>query len=297
MTRRQAVFTMLLVTFMWSIAGVVSRQLEGARSFEVTFWRSAFTALALLVLLPAVQGAGAFRRVAWRNPALWLSGLCWAVMFTAFMTALTLTTVANVLVTMALGPMFTAVLARLALGQALPGRIWGAVAAAGVGIAIMYAPQLASGGNLTGSVVALAVPLAAAVQWTLTQSLQGSNSANGSPVAAPVDLIPAIFMGAMISSAVTLPLAWPFAASATDVAWLGLLGVVQLAIPCALSVACARVLKGPEISLLALLEILFGIALAWAIGGERPSSSVLLGGGVVVIALALSEYWGMRQSK
>ena len=45
--------------------------------------------------------------------SLWLSGLCWSVMFTAFMVALTLTSVANVLVTMAVGPFFTAVLAWL----------------------------------------------------------------------------------------------------------------------------------------------------------------------------------------
>jgi hypothetical protein len=56
-----------------------------------------------------------------------------------------------------------------------------------------------------------------------------------------------------------LPLSLPFTATGTDVAWLGLLGLVQLAIPCTLSVICARVLKAPEVSLLALLEIIFGI--------------------------------------
>ena len=38
---------MIAVTLMWSIAGVVTRQLEAARSFEVTFWRSFFTVLSL----------------------------------------------------------------------------------------------------------------------------------------------------------------------------------------------------------------------------------------------------------
>ena len=51
MTHRKAVLVMILVTLMWSIAGVVSRQLETARGFEMTFWRSAFNALALVVLL------------------------------------------------------------------------------------------------------------------------------------------------------------------------------------------------------------------------------------------------------
>lgn len=52
LTHTQAVFMMIVVTLMWSIAGVVSRQLESAARFEVTFWRSAFTTLSLLVILP-----------------------------------------------------------------------------------------------------------------------------------------------------------------------------------------------------------------------------------------------------
>ena len=46
MSHRRAVLLMVLVTLLWSMAGVVSRHLEGARSFEVTFWRSAFSSLA-----------------------------------------------------------------------------------------------------------------------------------------------------------------------------------------------------------------------------------------------------------
>jgi GTP-binding protein len=56
----QAVWLMVAVTLMWSIAGVVTRQLEHARSFEVTFWRSFFTMLSLLVILPLWQGRRCF---------------------------------------------------------------------------------------------------------------------------------------------------------------------------------------------------------------------------------------------
>jgi drug/metabolite transporter (DMT)-like permease len=108
---------MVLVTLLWSIAGVVTRWLDDARGFEITFWRSAANALALLVLLSVLRGpsvlAASLRQ---GGRVLWLSGACWCVMFTAFMLALTLTSVANVLVTMALAPLFTAVGARVALG-------------------------------------------------------------------------------------------------------------------------------------------------------------------------------------
>ena len=100
MSHRQAVLTLIAATLMWSIAGVVTRHLEAARSFEVTFWRSAFNAAALLLLLSARSGPGPLlQRLRTGGAMLWLSGLCWCAMYTAFMVALTLTTVANVLVT------------------------------------------------------------------------------------------------------------------------------------------------------------------------------------------------------
>ena len=104
---------MVLVTLLWSTAGVVTRQLDSTRSFELTFWRSAFTAAALLVLLPLWQGPGLWRRMRATGVMLWLSGTCWAAMFTCFMLAMTLTSVANVLITMALGPLLTALVAWL----------------------------------------------------------------------------------------------------------------------------------------------------------------------------------------
>jgi drug/metabolite transporter (DMT)-like permease len=78
---------------------------------------------------------------------------------------------------------------------------------------------------------------------------------------------------------------------------LALLGSVQLAIPCVLSVWCARVLKAPEVSLLQLLEVLFGIALAWLGANEAPDPRVLLGGTLVVAALVGNELLGWWQRR
>ncbi len=52
----RAVAWMVLAALLWSIAGVVTRQLDSAHSFEVTFWRSLFNALALVVLIGAMRG-------------------------------------------------------------------------------------------------------------------------------------------------------------------------------------------------------------------------------------------------
>jgi drug/metabolite transporter (DMT)-like permease len=287
LTHTKAVFLMVAVTMMWSIAGVVTRQLEHARSFEITFWRSFFTVGSLMIILPFFQGREVFAKIRRGSSALWISGVCWSVMFTAFMVALTMTSVANVLVTLSAGPFLTALMARVFIGYRIPARTWLAILVAGAGIAYMYAAQVSSG-QLAGTLVALCVPLAGAVNWTVVQRSQarGQN----------IDLVPAVLVGAVISTLTTLPLAMPFQASGHDIGLLALLGLVQLAIPCALSVMCARVLKAPEIALLASLEVIFGILLAWMGADEVPSQTVLAGGALVIGSLVVNELvsWKLR---
>ncbi len=288
LTHSRAVLLMIAITLMWSIAGVVTRHLESAKSFEVTFWRSFFTLLSLLVILPLFQGRAVFTKIRHAGPYLWISGVCWSIMFTAFMVAMTMSSVANVLVTMAVGPFITALMAWVFIGHRIPARTWVAIGVAGAGIVWMHGSQVGAGpGQLAGMLVALLVPLAAAVNWTVVQRSQTQGQS--------IDLVPAVLVGAFISALTTLPLAFPFAATAHDLGLLALLGLVQLAIPCVLSVICARVLKAPEISLLALLEIIFGILLAWAGAGEVPAASVLTGGTLVIGALVANELLGWKQ--
>ncbi|CAN5382777.1 DMT family transporter [soil metagenome] len=287
LTHSRAVLLMVLVTLMWSIAGVVTRHLEAARSFEVTFWRSFFTLMSLLVLLPFFQGRAVFSKIRNGGKALWLSGVCWSVMFTAFMVALTLTTVANVLVTMALGPFITALMAWVFIGHRIPARTWVAIALASTGMAWMYGRQMDLGSQLAGTLVALMVPVAGACNWTVVQ--------HGGAYGQRIDLVPAVLIGAVLSSLATLPLAFPFSATPHDIGLLAVLGLFQLAIPCVLAVLCASVLKAPEVALLALLEVIFGILLAWLGAGEVPGSSVLTGGSLVIGALVVNELIGWRQ--
>ncbi len=288
MTHRQATLAMIAAAMMWSIAGVVSRQLEAARGFELTFWRSAFNALALIAILSWLRGPRRlWASIAGGGKALWLSGVCWCVMFTAFMVAITLTTVANVLVTLAVAPLFTSLAARAVLGHRLALRTWVAIAVAGIGIVWMYGREFSGADprHVLGTAVALAVPLAAAVNWTLLQHLRERDAQQTEAN----DMLPAVLIGALLSALITLPLSLPFAATAVDIGWLGLLGVVQLAIPCLLAVAVARVLPAPEISLYALLEVVFGVLWAWLGAGEAPGAAVLGGGALVLGALVLNE--------
>jgi drug/metabolite transporter (DMT)-like permease len=319
LTHTQAVAMMVAAAFLWSIAGVVTRQLESAQRFEVTFWRSAFNVLSLLMILPMWRAANrradrvmsrpapfvqrsmlaGFLHRHWgllpESPAFWVSGLCWSVMFTAFMVALSFTSVANVLIIMAVGPLFTALLSRLVTGHPMAWRVWTTIGVAGGGMAYMYGGQMLAlmGGDdaqvndlMIGSLIALCVPAAAALNWTVVQRSQSQGER--------VDLVPSVLLGAVISSLATLPLATPFAATGSDIGWLALLGLCQLAIPCLLAVTAARVLKAPEVSLLALLEVVFGILWPWLWVNEAPGTEVLAGGSVVLSALVINELVGWR---
>jgi drug/metabolite transporter (DMT)-like permease len=153
----------------------------------------------------------------------------------------------------------------------------------------MYVHEIgaAEARHVVGTLIALAVPVAAAINWT---AIQKSGRGGG-------DLLPAVLIGAVLSCAVTLLPSLPFKATPHDVGLLALLGVAQLAIPCLISVAAARVLAAPEAALLSLLEIVFGVTWTWLGANEAPSTHVLLGGALVIGALVANEAFALRRAR
>lgn len=280
MKHRNAVALMVVGALMWSIGGVVSRHLQSAEGLEITFWRSAFAALTVLAWFAIRRDAQPLAALTAGGRAVWISGLMWAVMFTCFMVAMSMTRVANVLITQSLAPVFTALLAWIVLRKPVGVRTWGAILVATAGIVSMYVFDISGleGRHARGVLVALGIPAAAAVNWVVLQR-----------AGRHLDLTSAVLIGGVLSAFVALPLAWPLNTSIHDIALLALLGVVQLGIPCILVMRAARQLAAPELALLALLEVVFGILLAWWFGGERPGLITVAGGSAVLAALVFNE--------
>jgi drug/metabolite transporter (DMT)-like permease len=284
MTRSGAVGLMLLAPLLWSSAGVVTRHIERAEAFEQVLWRSLFAfafVAASLALLKRITPFKAIRNAGW--PGLF-SGAMWAVMFTAFVVALSLTTTANTLVTMSISPLLTVLFARIALSDPLPLRTWVAAGVAAAGIVWMFSSSMEDSGHVAGMLVAFFVPVAAALNVVVLRAS-----------AAKVDLIPAVMLGGALSCLIALPLALPFSASAKDVLLLALLGVFQLGLPCMLLVLASRALLAPELALLGLLEVVLGPLWAWLGAGEVPARATLFGGAVVLGALAGNELAAFRR--
>ena len=266
---------MFIAPVLWSTAGVVTRHVERATAFELVFWRSLFAFLFVGAALIVLRRPPRFSR------PLLISGAMWGVMFTAFMIALTLTSTANTLVVMSISPLLTTLLARAFLkGDPVPIGTWIAAGAATLGIAWMFASDLSahSARDLAGMLIALSIPIAAAVNVVTLRSASGT-----------FDLRPAVMLGGAISCLMALPLALPFQATGKDVALLAFLGIFQLGLPCMLLVLASRVLLAPEIALIGLLEVLLGPLWAWLGAGEVPARSTLTGGAIVLGALVVNE--------
>jgi len=274
--------TMVLCALLWSIAGLLTRESSVTNGWEATFWRSAFLAAFIVSVLLARHGANAVRRVSAMGWPGLVSGIAWAVMFTCFMLALTRTTVANTLFIMGILPFCTAAAGWLALRERVPPRTWLAMAAAAGGIGLMFSDALHTG-NLSGSLIALAVPIAAAVNYVAVKRGRGR-----------VDFIAALALGGVLSALITLPLAYPFTAGAADLALFATLGVFQLGVPGILYVVIAVPrLSAAEVGLLSLLEVIFGPLWVWLSRGETPGALALAGGLIVIVALAVNESVGL----
>ena len=269
----------------WSTGGVLVRSTELANGWEIVFWRSVFMVLTLGAILTVWHRGAVLRKFA--AVGVWgvVSGAFLAMTFFFFILAVTMTTVANTLVTMSIMPFIAALLGWVALKEPIVPRTWVAMGAAAAGRIMMFAASLA-GDGAAGMLVALGVPFAFAVNLIVLRRH-----------ATQVDMVPTVLIAGIISVLVALPCALPFSASLHDVLVLAVMGAVQLGIGCMLMTLAARDLSAAEIGLLSLLETTFGPIWVWVGIGERPTDVALVGGLVVVGALTLNGLFGLFQER
>ena len=281
MTRATGVALMIAAPIMWSSAGVVTRHIQQAAPVEQVFWRSLF-AFAFVFGVLTLQKTNPWKAVRAAGMPGLVSGLMWAIMFTAFIFALSLTTTANALVVMSISPLLTALFARMFLHDPVPVRTVVAASVAALGIAWMFSTDLSA--HYAGMAVAFLIPVASAINVVVLRAS-----------AAKLDLVPAVMLGGAMSCLIALPFALPFSATTRDLLLLAFLGITQLGLPCMLLVLASRALLAPEIALLGLLEVVLGPLWVWLGAGEQPGAATLTGGAVVLAALAANELAALRR--
>ncbi|GGY00872.1 membrane protein [Litchfieldella qijiaojingensis] len=206
------------------------------------------------------------------GPAMWWCPLAFAVSAWGFVAANRLTAAGNVLVIQNLAPLLAGLIGLVVYGQRLRLQTWCVIVLCVLGASLMAVGELGAGSPL-GLVVALAVPLAIAVNTTVASAQRGVDTTVILPLGCLVILIPAIAMGGMI-----LP-------SLADLQRLALLALVFLPGAYLLIQTGPRYLPGAEVSLVMLLETFVGTLLVWWWLGEVPPPLAFVGGAVIVTAL------------
>ena len=276
----------LLVTgsaLAWSFGGTIDRFIVAPETWAIVFWRSVFAALFLAGFLLLRDGKGAFRafrEMGW--PGLTVA-LCFMIASIAFVQAIALTSVANVILINAAVPLAAALISWLALGERISGATWAAIAAVMAGVAIMVSDGAGSGGALAGNLLALVITFVFAIATVVTRRHAG------------VRMTPAVILATALAACVAFTQAGSLSASAHDMAWLFAFGALNLGLGMALFVTGARLIPASQSALLSTLETVLAPIWVWLVHDEKVSLMTLFGGAIVLAALMSYLYLESRK--
>jgi len=260
----------------WSLAGILQRQLHMNLASQLA-GRAVFASLAVLVFV-AVAERG---RVVTAFRAIGRPGLVIAVLMAlsagSFITALSITPVADVMVIQALAPLAAALLGMLA-GEPVRPRTWVAMGVAVGGFAVMAGAPSRPG--LAGMAFSFTAMLCYAATVVVARRK------------AEVSMAPATCLSQVLVFAVFAPFAHVSEMGGANLGYLALMGVVQMGLALFFLSLGARLIPAVEVVLIAQLENVLGPLWVWLAGLERPSVPTIIGGVIVIGAVALQVTQG-----
>jgi len=248
-------------------------QAEGGSQWTIAFWRGVLTSVGLLVFYRLEEGQGSLGRFFHIDRWVIAAAVTMGGQALAFILSVANTAVANTLIIVATGPLFTALFAWAFLKERPPLRTWLAIAAAFAGMLVIFYHDLGSV-SLLGDALALVTAVGLGVTFVIVRHRRA------------VNMMPAMSMGKMASALAVLPLAAPFDMTASGLGLMLLLGLVVLPLSFGLLTLGPRYIPAPEVSLLLLLETVLAPLIVWWAIGEAASTSTLVGGVIVLVALA-----------
>jgi drug/metabolite transporter (DMT)-like permease len=272
--QRRGRLYVVLAAFAWSTAGVLQRGLTVGTATQLA-GRAAFAVVGVLIYVAVSERGGvveAFRATG-RN-GLTIAGLM-AVSAGSFIVALNHTTVANVLVMLALAPILAAALGYVVLREPVTARTMVAMALALVGVAVMVGGP----GRPSGLGVGLSFLMCVSFAATLVLARRGRD----------VSLAPATCLSQALVLLAFAPFAHPGQIGGSDVGLLFLLGFGQTGLGLIFLALGARLIPAAEVALISLLEIVLGPLWVWIARSERPGAGTIAGGVVILAAVTLQS--------
>jgi len=260
-----------LAAIAWSTAGLFQRELTVDLATQLA-GRAFFAVLAILAFVAVAERGGVVRGFR----AIGRAGLVMAVLMAissgAFIAALNYTSVANVLFLQALAPVLAAVFGTF-VGEPVARRTWVAMSVAVAGVALMVGgPSHPSLAGFTLSVV-MSVSFAATIVITRHQR--------------QVSMAPATCLSQLLVFLCAAPFASASSIGGEDLALLAGLGVTQIGLGLIFLSIGARLIPAAEVALITLLEIVLGPLWVWLALGERPGTTTLVGGAIVLGAVVI----------
>ena len=266
-------------------------------SWTLTFWRGVLSSIGVCFFLLCI-----YRTQTWTKiRAIGLPGLCIALTLSTgsvcFVYSITHTTVANTLFIVNTSPIFAALIAWLWLKEPVPLRTWMVIFVVLVGIGIIAlgngitnslsdgVDNGVDGSSPLGNVMALATALIMATSFSIARRYS------------EINMVPATALAGFLSALLVWPLAQPTALASSELPVLLGMGLLMLPLAFALMYIGPQYIPAAEVSLMMLLEAILGPLWVWLALGEDPGAYTLVGGVIVVGALAINAAWSMMVSE
>jgi drug/metabolite transporter (DMT)-like permease len=265
----------------WSTAPVFVRLLP-FDSWTIVFWRSVFAGCFVSVFLVSTQGRQGLRDLLWMQRGGWLFAALSTIAMIAFIPALQLTSAANVAVIGATAPFMAAGLAWIWFGEAPRPRTLLASAIAFAGVALIVGGATAAG-DIRGIALTLVMALSFAAMTAAVRRYRDTS------------MVAAAAMSNLLGCIVSLPFANGIASvTGHDLALLATFGGLQVALGLIFFVFGTRLLPSAQASLLATLEMPLMPVWIWLIFSEVPAVHQLIGGAIVLAAVAFDTVGDLR---
>lgn len=267
----------------WSLGALIIRLIE-ADPWTLLFWRSLSIALGALALILLVNRGAVIAAVRASGWGAVIAGLTMALSMMLYVNSITRTSVANSLILLSTNPFMAAMLAWAFLGERVPGRTWVIMAVALAGMAAMVADSV-GGGTWLGDILAIGTAATFAVTMVVLRRFKH------------VDMTPQVMMAGIWAVILVFPLAHPLSASAYDIMLCVLMGIFSLGLGMVLFVRGLRSVSAAEAGLLSMLESILAPVWVWIALGEQPRPLALLGGVIVLGAVAAHALLSARPVK
>jgi drug/metabolite transporter (DMT)-like permease len=276
----RAVLLMIGSSVIMSFGGLIVRSMQDADAWQVNLHRAYAAFLGVLLILVLRYRRTTLKQVRGIGRSGLLGGAVLAMAGICFLQAITTTTVANTLFILSAIPFFSALLARIILGERLRRVTLLAMSVAACGIAIMVSAALSAGVGY-GNVMALATAMFFAAYAVIVRRKRHVDMY-------PVTLVSTL--GIMLVAGIARAGDW--AIPWHDIVLCFVWGSVITGLAHWMFIAASRHLVAAELTLFMLLEFSLGPVWVWLFVAESPSRGTILGGSIVIAAVAA---WALLQ--